>query len=232
LTRRLSPWIKLSLAALITAVCSANAEAKPRAVWTVARTEDPITGVKRCVVSAYDQFLGSKFTRTGFLYPVIEINSELGLLVGVSTGGPYRLPAGDILWRVDDMPFRTLRAADNPVSEGQPAVLPQQPASPYANNPAVQDLIRNANRTAAAMMSPTTVASGAAAKEMLVELAKGRSLIYRSAGIASGFGLPTPQASAVGQYTGEGQKPFVIDQSFHDGLRQCGLEDPSLPPSP
>src|SRR5690606_38699484 len=89
-----------------------------REVWSVSRTSDPITGVSSCVVTAYDTAAGLKYSRFGFLYPVVENNSKLGLLVGVSSGGKMRLPTGDILWRVDDNPHRTLRAADNPALTG------------------------------------------------------------------------------------------------------------------
>ena len=51
-----------------------------------------LTGQSRCVVAHYDHIGDIRYTRTAFLYPVVEQNPEYGLLVGVSTGGPVRIP--------------------------------------------------------------------------------------------------------------------------------------------
>lgn len=87
----------------------------PKGAWDVVRTNDPITGRSTCVVSSLDRIGRSRYTRFGYLYAVVENNPEAGLLVGVSSGGRLRLPVGDVVWRVDDKPYRTLKAADNPL---------------------------------------------------------------------------------------------------------------------
>lgn len=192
----------------------AEARARHADTWTVSDITDPITGVRRCVVAAYDRGLGMSYSRAGYLYPIVELNSELGLLVGVSSGGRIRLPTGNILWRVDDLPFRELLAADNPTSITQA----QQPDS---NLQAPTDyqmrLIRATTATA-------TVASGEKARAMLAELASGRSLIFRAGGSAPAFGLPSESSTNVGQITADGQRPFAIDDSFYAGLARCSIQ--------
>lgn len=64
------------------ALCSAAAACattEPSAVWSVGRTTDPITSVTRCVVSAFDRAEATRMSRTGYLYPFVEMNSEAGL---------------------------------------------------------------------------------------------------------------------------------------------------------
>lgn len=113
--------VKRSLRATIIAalgigvMCAPTAAlAKKKGVWTVVRTADPITGRRTCAVSALDRFAGSRFSQVGGLYAVVENNPDAGLLVGVSSGGRYRMPVGDIVWRVDNQPYRTLKAVNNP----------------------------------------------------------------------------------------------------------------------
>ena len=211
----------------IGAVSAASARA-PRDAWSVTRTADPITGASSCVVAAYDQVGRSKYTRFGFLYPVVENNSKLGLLVGVSSGGQYRVPTGDILWRVDSLPFRQLRATDNPA--GTPAF--SIPAPPPTGNPAVDeataDAMANAMRASTAMLATSTVASGALARDMVLELLNGRSLLYRQASVSPAYGLPSSSTYAEGQVTSEGLRPIPLDQSFRTGLAACGINPAQL----
>jgi hypothetical protein len=148
-----------------------------------------------------------RFTRVGALYPVVEMNSRFGLLVGVSSGGQFRLPTGEILWRVDDRPFRTLRAQDNPVAETRTG--PSGPGN---------EALAQAYRLSAAMTATSTIASGDLAREMLVELVNGRELIYRQSTAAADVGLVNPNGSAVGQITRESLVPYQLDDSFHEGL--------------
>ena len=104
------------------------AHAKTKGAWSVLRTQDPITGRQTCAVSALDRIGGLRFTKVGILYAVVENNPDAGLLVGISSGGRWRLPVGDIVWRVDDKPYRTLRAMDNPevARTGNPALMASQ----------------------------------------------------------------------------------------------------------
>ena len=105
---------KVALVALLAATLASTAIAKKKPVefWQVSRTSDPITGATSCIVAAVDRAGKSSFTPAGMLYPFVEKSSVHGLLVGVSSGGRFRLPTGQIIWRVDERPFRTLSPAD------------------------------------------------------------------------------------------------------------------------
>lgn len=218
----------MGLLIVLTLCAPALAGAKaPKEAWAVTHSVDPITGVSSCAVVAPDQFGKAKYTRLGYIYPVVENNSKLGLLIGVSSGGPYRVPTGDILWRVDSNPFRTLKAADNPAT----APIVEMRAPYKTGNPDVdaraEAAIASANRMAAAMMSTSTVASGAIAYELLKEMIFGRALVYRQASIAPQYGLPSSQTNAVGQLTDAGLRPIPLDDSFRRGLQQCSITLPS-----
>lgn len=209
---------------LLMAVPTGIAAPAPKPVWTVTRTTDPITSATSCVVAAYDKAAGISFSRTGALYPFVENSSIHGILVGVSSGGRIRVPTGDILWRVDDKPFRTLRAAANP-----PGATPST-ASNY--DAAMKQLIEQQMKLVAAAMATSTVAGGGLAKEMLQEMLGGKGLVYRAAAASVSYGLPDGQRGAVGQYTKDGLRPYPLDDSFRSGLATCGIEIPPPATSP
>jgi hypothetical protein len=207
---------------ILTASLVSACATTPAQVWIASTTTDPITSVSRCVVAAPDSFnTGTTYftTRVGALYPVVENNSQLGVLVGVSSGGTIRMPVGDIVWRIDDKPFRTLRMIDNPAVAGQPALtMPTDPAQK-----AMHETVSNAYKLAQQAASTATVASGARAKELLAEMMAGKSLIFRRETAAPAYGLPSSAPYSVGQYTSEGQRPIPIDESFHQSLAACGI---------
>lgn len=223
---RVSAFAALLLTAIAVASNPAHAK-KPKNAWAVTRMADPITGASSCVVAAFDQFGKTKYSRFGYLYPVVENNAQLGLLVGVSSGGKYRAPTGDVIWRVDGNPFRQLRAADNPnITPATPLGYPA-PTGNAATDKIVADAMANAMKITAAYTSTSTVASGDRAKEMLEEMLAGRSLLYRQANAAPAYGLPSSQTYAVGQWTSEGLRPIPLDDSFRRGLAECGISLPS-----
>ena len=204
------------------AVCliSGIAEAKkpPRGAWDVIRTTDPITGTSTCVVAALDYVGKDSFSRVGALYPLVENNPVHGLLVGVSSGGKFRFPTGDIVWRVDDRPFRELKAQNNPGAAAQPAK-----AAATAADKAMQDVLALTTSLTASMTSTTTVASGDGAKAMLDEMLAGKALIFRAAAIRVDYGLQSSAMYRVGQITEKGLRPIPLDQSFRDGVQSCGI---------
>ncbi|MEQ8744119.1 hypothetical protein [Parasphingorhabdus sp.] len=202
----------------------AEAKKKPREVWSVSRTSDPITGDSSCVVTAYDSVGKLKYSRFGFLYPVVENNSKLGLLIGVSSGGNYRMPTGDILWRIDQNPHRTLRVADNPSLAGSSMFGSFKTGNAEADE-RIEDAMASTGNMVASMTATSTVTSGDLAREILAEMLAGQGLIYRQAQAAPAYGLPSGAANAVGQYTSDkGQIPIMLDASFHRGLAECGIE--------
>lgn len=205
----------LALAA-ITVTSAAHAKKKPVPTWTAIRVTDPITEVTSCKVSATDAAAGMRLTRTGALYPVVELHSELGLLVGVSSGGKFRVPTGDIVWRVDDLPFHELKAADNPVMPNASA-MPSDVAAEV-----MQQTTADIHRMIASATATSTMASGDKARTMLAEMISGSGLIYRAAAVQQ-FGLADPRAHAVGQITKDGLRPIPLGASFRAALVQCGI---------
>lgn len=169
-----------------------------------------------------DKAWGTAFTRTGYLYPFVENNSKLGLLVGVSSGGRVRVPPGDIVWRVDDAPYRTLIAAKTPVIEENP--LPIDTSGMTAE---VRKSIEASMAASAGMISSiqngTTAVAGEEAQEMLAEMRTGNELIYRTVAASQSFGLTNSSTMAVGRYNGKDLAPFPLDASFESALQQCGF---------
>ena len=208
----------LSLAIAVSALPVAAKDKAPK-TWKATRIADPITGASSCVVSALDYVGTARFSRTGFLYPIIEMNSTHGLLVGVSSGGRFRLPTGTILWRVDEQPFHELKAEDNPpnLASAVPASVADAAVTAMTNATALT------NRLILAAIATSTLASGDTAKAMLAELRAGRGLIYRAAAIAASYGLPDPNLQRVGQYGKDGLKPVPIDASLEVALAECGV---------
>lgn len=208
----------LTMVAATLAVVPAAAEKAPKAVWQVTRTSDPITGATSCIVAAYDRAAGLSFSQTGRLYPFVQTDNVHGLLVGVSSGGRMRLPTGDILWRVDDRPFRTLTAADNPAGMNTSAI-----PEVAAGNAAVAGLVEQQMRLIASATATSTVASGGTASAMLDEMLAGSGLVFRSATATVSYGLPTGAERQVGQITSKGLRPYPLDDRFRTGLAACGI---------
>ncbi len=189
--------------------------------WSATRTSDPVTGQSRCVVAHYDHVRGDRYTRTAFLYPIVEQNPEYGLLVGVSTGGPVRIPLGDILWRVDGNPHTRIAAADTPLDEQGKALMDQARAGSLNEQHAAA--MEQAMRTTAGLISANTLAAGDRARALLDEMLRGRSLIFRAAAADPGMGLPTGGSQSVGIIQGGQQIPIPLDASFKQAIRQCGI---------
>ena len=219
--------------AVLAVVCLGSdvAEAKKpaRGAWDVIRTTDPITGASTCVVAALDYVGKDSFSRMGMLYPVVENNPVHGLLVGISSGGKLRFPTGDIVWRVDDRPFRELKAEDNPATGTAPATAPV-PSNIASKT--MQETVAFSMKLVAAMTGTSTVASGDRAKAMLGEMLAGQTLIFRAAAAATDYGLQSSGMYRVGQITEKGLHPIPIDESFRAGLTACGIAPPSATGGP
>ncbi len=216
------PWSRISfcVAGALGTLLSACATT-PRNEWVVSRTSDPITGEERCVVARYDQFGSSLFSRTASLYPVVEVHPKYGLLVGVSSGGRYRLPVGDVVWRVDDKTHRDLLAKDSPLSPQHQGLVDQQTVTGVdANHGAA---IEQAMQATMSMLSTSIIATGEKAQEMLVEMKQGRTLLFRATGSSTNVGLPDAGINRVGEFRNGVLRPIPLDESFHEALKQCGV---------
>lgn len=216
-------YLLVGAAALILGAC-ATTSGPSGDVWMVTRDADPITGIERCIVVAADRGGRGSFTRTGYLYPFVESNSDVGLLVGVSSGGRYRLPPGDIVWRVDQNPHRTIRAAATPSfgeSQADAGVPPGMPPSAVAVYQMSQAM---ASGTVSSIANGITAAGGDEARELLAEMRAGSELLFRSSRAAPSAGVPSMSNHLVGQMSGDELRPYALDASFETGLAACGLE--------
>jgi len=202
---------------------AAAKDREPR-TWQATRTTDPVTGVSRCVVSALDYFGKTRYSRTGFLYPVIENHPQHGLLVGVSSGGRFRLPTGTILWRVDEQPFREVRPEDGPITTDMSAMptgfTPQDPVAAKA----MADAMAVSGRMIMSATATSSFAVGDSARTMLAELRSGHGLLFRAKAAAADTGLPDSGMYRVGQITKDGLRPVPLDASLHAALAECGIE--------
>lgn len=217
--------IRITALALVALTMAGPAIAKGRApqAWQATRTTDPVTGATRCVVTALDYFGKSRYSRTGFLYPVIEQHPDHGLLVGVSSGGRFRLPTGTILWRVDERPFRELRAEDGPVTVDMAVTAPRGAPQDSVAAKAMADAMALTNRLIMSATATSTFAQGDRAKEMLAELLAGHGLLFRAKAAAPETGLPGTGMYRVGQFTNEGLRPVPLDESLQTSLKECGI---------
>jgi hypothetical protein len=218
--------MKIRIAATLLAMTLAmpvGAKGRPAQTWQATRTTDPVTGATRCVVTALDYVGRTRYSRTGFLYPVIEKHPVHGLLVGVSSGGRFRLPTGTILWRVDDRPFRELRAEDGPMTVETPAVAPAGAAQDPVAAKAMADAMAVTHRMILSATATSTVAQGDTALAMLDELRSGGGLLFRAKAAAPDTGLPGTGMYRVGQITRDGLRPVPLDASLASALADCGI---------
>lgn len=207
------------LAGALTA-CASTPETAGR--WTASLSTDPITGVERCVVTIPDRSFGSAFSRTGSLYPYVEQNSELGLMIGVSSGGRYRLPTGDIEWRVDDNSHHTLKAADTP-STGETIANVNIEDMSEAQAQAYEQSMDEIEGMVFSIQNGVTAAGGEKAQALLAELRAGSELRFRSKGSAPSAGLVSSSTYLTGRFENGKLVPILLDDSFELALRQCGL---------
>lgn len=210
----------VSLAAIVLTACASSSN--PSVRWTASGSVDPITGVERCVVSIPDRRFGSAFSRTGYIYPFVEQNSELGLMVGVSAGGQIRFPTGDIEWRVDDNSHHSLKAADTP-STG--VDLPQVNTSimSAATLEVYDQSMADAEGLVFSIQNGVTAVGGEKAIELLDEMRAGSELRLRSKTAAPAAGLVSPSTYRTGRVENGEIVPFLLDESFETALTQCGI---------
>lgn len=214
-----------AIAATLLIAIPAFAKDKVPRTWQATRTTDPVTGVSRCVVSALDYVGKTRYTRTGFLYPVIEKHPRHGLLVGVSSGGRFRLPTGTILWRVDEQPFREVRPEDGPMTADMSSAIPAGlTGQDSVAAKAMADAMAVSGRMIMSATATSSFAMGDTARAMLAELRTGHGLLFRAKAAAADTGLPDSGMYRVGQITKDGLKPVPLDASLQAALVECAIE--------
>lgn len=212
--------IAICLSVCLASACASSPTQSNR--WTASASVDPITGVERCVVTIPDRRFGSAFSRTGATYPFVEQNSELGLMVGVSSGGQIRFPTGDIEWRVDNEPYHLLKAADTPSSgvdlpNANTADMTAEALEVY------QKSMADAEGMMFSIQNGVTVAGGERAAQLLEEMRAGAELRFRSKAAAPSAGLVSASTYRTGRFENGEFVPFLLDESFERALATCGL---------
>lgn len=136
------------------------------------------------------------------------MNGTYGLLVGVSSGGRFRLPSGDILWAVDNLQYRALRSAENPGAATSSPATP--PTTPEALTAWTMQLARRDRHQHDGERREGAGNAGRDVEGTLAAVPAGR--------------LPDYCALAAGQVNEKGQlKPIPLDASFRDGLSACNI---------
>lgn len=196
----------------------------PPKAWIVRANTDQVTGVQSCAVVApdYSQSIGGDTwytTSIGSLYPFVEKRSDVGLIVGVVSGGRAKIPPGDIVWRVDQNPPRYLSVNNTP------SFGPQPQESDFSNLTAEQ---RSAIEASQAMISGlmssiqqgVTAVSGEEAQEMLQEMKSGTALLFRAAAAPASGG----SVALAGQWREDGTlRPIPLGSDFAVALSECGV---------
>ena len=190
--------------------------------WEATSQVDPVTGVERCVVTAPDRVFGNSLTRSGRLYPFVEKNSEVGLLVGASSGGAYRVPPGNIVWRVDQNEPHRIQMADTPVI-GEPVNYAATAAMTEEQRAVFDNAMKMSAGMTSAIQNGITAAGGEKAEELLAEMKAGQTLLFRAEAAAPNAGIPSARAYDVGQMRDGTSAPIMLDGSFHSALAECDL---------
>ena len=190
-----------------------------------------MTGIQRCVASVPDRsFTGARYTVNGYLYPVVENNSELGLLIGVSSGGDIPVPTGDILWRIDSNEVHTLLVSETPTIGADGQADENAFSRTYAQTMSV------INQMVASVQNGATLVGGKRAEAILAEMRSGSELVFREAVAAPNTGLIRSGTENMGIVEEDysvrarlgldpvrSRRPIKLDDSFEAALQECGL---------
>ncbi|MBC6404782.1 MAG: hypothetical protein GDA41_03495 [Rhodospirillales bacterium] len=173
------------------------------------------------------------FTNSLAIYPVVEDHPKHGLLVGVSSGGKFRIPVGNVLWRVDKNDSILVSSADMPTVEQTHVDEYYKKLDQNINNKnnyseilskATADLMKQTSSGLISALAGAAVASGEKAHKMLNQMRSGQSLIIRrNLGTHSDIGIPQSSDLLVGQFFNGQQRPIPIDRSFHTALEACNI---------
>lgn len=190
--------------ALSVALLALSACASVPPTWIVNESKDEFTdSVSRMATTWSRASLGTPYTETGKLYPFVGTRGG-DLLVGVRSGGQYRIPAGTVQIRVDDHEAWTITPDETPAD-----LIPG--AAPAA--PGLEAQTAAAMQATAKIMSPYTAATGDKARQILRQIASGKLLKYRQIGL-------NQAASSTGE--------VAIDASFFDAMKSLGIDPQNI----
>ncbi|EME70203.1 hypothetical protein H261_09722 [Paramagnetospirillum caucaseum] len=162
--------------------------------WRAERNFDKFADGPTCRVSIWGNWSGSLFPHqfAGMIYPVVEMRGDL-VLVGAKSVpmgnamAQFQMPVGDIQLRIDGNKAWTVAAINTPslAPEGNSKEIGAQKVansaspSPYMDPKAMAEMTQNMMSTYRSSMSPITATSGDAAKDILRQMATGRTILFR-----------------------------------------------------
>lgn len=201
--------ILLPIVILSITACASNS---PKQNWVVLNNTDQFTDKTTCTVTTGSFYSGdSVYTMSNHYYPYIQKDGTT-ILVGVQSGGKFKIPVGNIQLRIDSNPAWMITSAETPLLSSNTAANTLPPSYPDnmsdEQKKAFETTYKNAMNTATKAMSPFTATTGDKAHKILTEMLNGHKLIYRTVGL-------NQDASSTGE--------VLIDNSFKTALDQCGI---------
>ena len=213
------PFIMMLSVVALGACASSNAAPSSKGPWIADQSTDKVTGETRFVVSAQHKILGASVRSGAKLYATIEEHRTAGLMVGVASGGnTYRVPVGEIIWRVDENEVRELKVSDTPATgSGTVDLMSMIDTSAYTPEQlaALKQSQALTNATMSAIQNGVTMAGGTKAQDMLAELRSGTRLRFRTAQPDAGM--------TVRQNAGDQYAEVALDESLDIALETCGI---------
>ncbi|UYO75746.1 hypothetical protein M0220_06255 [Halomonas qinghailakensis] len=193
--------------------CSSSSLTAPSVRWVADFQTDEFTDESTCRVTVGSKYTSSSvYTYTGSLYPFVE-KKEGEIRVGVMSGGGLKIPVGEVQLRIDQNPAWTISVDETPAdlvpnasAQGSLASMSQHLTSEQQQ--ALEQTYSATMAYTSKSLSPYTATTGQKADEILNQMLTGQKLIYRSVGF-------NQQGSNVGEY--------LLDESFTESLRQCGI---------
>lgn len=189
---------------------------KTEGPWAASVSYDRFTDNVECFVSTGDYFTSTTvYTSNNKYYPFVQVKNGV-LLVGVRSGGQYKVPVGDVKFRIDSNQSVDISVSETPLDKQANPMIDAMKANfaslPEDQRKLISDAYDNAGKYSQAVTSPITAAAGDKAKALLEQLKQGRKLIYQ-AGL---FPNMPAMKSTIGEY--------VINASFHKSLAECGIK--------
>ncbi len=194
---------------------TSNSTSKTDGPWAASVSYDRFTDNVECFVSTGDYFTSTTvYTSNNKYYPFVQVKNGV-LLVGVRSGGQYKVPVGDVKFRIDSNKAVDISVTETPLDKQADPMIDAMKANfaslPEDQRKLISDAYDNAGKYSQAITSPVTAVSGEKAKALLEQLKQGRKLIYQ-AGIF-------PNMPAMKSSIGE----IDINESFKKALIQCGV---------